>query len=108
MSRRVHLGHAAVLARPAYLPFIHLVDPGHRFLAQYGGEALVAHAAETRPWAVAVGRQGLDAEEGDSELGSTVEYLVRKCPSNVLVVAQPKPSVPATRAVSAAAEARSR
>lgn len=71
------------------------------------GEALSTHAAETTPWAVAVGRQGLDAEEGDPELGSTVEYLVRKCPSNVLVVAQPKAKAKPSRAVVAMAEAPS-
>lgn len=50
--------------------------------------ALAEHARQTAPWLVVVGREGLDAEPDDPQLGSTVEYLVRRCPSNVLAVSR--------------------
>ena len=60
------------------------------------GEALAEHARQTTPWAVAVGRQGLDAEPDDPQLGSTVEYLIRKSPTNVLVVGRSGPTASAS------------
>jgi nucleotide-binding universal stress UspA family protein len=52
------------------------------------GPALVAWAAQTKPWLVVAGRQGADAEEGDGEIGSVTEHLVRRSPAHTLIVAK--------------------
>ncbi len=49
--------------------------------------ALLEHIDDTAPWLVVVGRQGLDAEPGDDELGTVTCALVRHAASNVLVAA---------------------
>lgn len=52
------------------------------------GQVLVEHATRTKPWLVVAGRQGSDAEQGEPEIGSITEHLIRKSPSNTLVVAR--------------------
>ena len=53
-------------------------------------ETLINHLNTTKPWCVAVGRTGLDANslsnEGESaELGKLPQTLIRHSPSNVLI-----------------------
>jgi nucleotide-binding universal stress UspA family protein len=55
-------------------------------------ETLIKHLNDTKPWCVAVGRTGLDANglgsEGEtSELGKLPQTLIRHSPSNVLIAA---------------------
>lgn len=48
-------------------------------------EAILAHAARVKPWLLAVGRIGIDADGPDEDIGSVSERLVRRAPCNVLV-----------------------
>jgi nucleotide-binding universal stress UspA family protein len=51
--------------------------------------SLVAYATETKPWALALGRIGIDtASEDEVAIGSTVDNLLRIAPVNLLVVSQ--------------------
>jgi nucleotide-binding universal stress UspA family protein len=49
-------------------------------------DALVAYAAEAKPWALALGRIGID--QGSDDIGSTTDNLIRKSPANLLVASQ--------------------
>jgi len=53
----------------------------------YAPVALNEYVARSKPWLVAVGRDGIDAV-GDGEIGSTAERLVRESTHNVLVAAR--------------------
>ena len=51
--------------------------------------SLVAYATETKPWALALGRIGIDTvSEDEVAIGSTVDNLLRIAPVNLLVVSQ--------------------
>jgi nucleotide-binding universal stress UspA family protein len=49
------------------------------------GPALLEHLAETNPWLVVAGRTGLDASDGELEVGSVTWELVRRASCNVFV-----------------------
>ena len=48
-------------------------------------DAILAHASRVRPWLLAAGRIGIDADDPDDDIGSVAERLVRRAPCNVLV-----------------------
>jgi nucleotide-binding universal stress UspA family protein len=48
-------------------------------------ETLLAHAEESQPWLLAVGRFGIDALESEPALGNVTERLVRTAGVNLLV-----------------------
>jgi nucleotide-binding universal stress UspA family protein len=50
-------------------------------------ETLIQHLNDTKPWCVAIGRTGLDANGEDDELGKLPQTLIRHSPSNVLIAA---------------------
>jgi nucleotide-binding universal stress UspA family protein len=48
-------------------------------------EALLEYVERTSPWLLAIGRHGIDAGEGELEVGSLTEHVIRFSGSNVLV-----------------------
>jgi nucleotide-binding universal stress UspA family protein len=50
-------------------------------------ETIVSALQESTPWLVAVGRDGLDGDQDNNEIGSLVEALIRTSPCNVLIAA---------------------
>jgi nucleotide-binding universal stress UspA family protein len=48
-------------------------------------EAILAHITRVRPWLLAAGRLGIDADDPDDDIGSVAERLVRRASCNVLV-----------------------
>ena len=50
-------------------------------------ETLIQHLNNNKPWCVAIGRTGLDANGEDAELGTLPQTLIRHSPSNVLIAA---------------------
>lgn len=62
------------------------VEVSTRTLSGRCVDALLAYAKETKPWALALGRVGID--QGAADIGSTTDNLLRKSPVNLLVASQ--------------------
>jgi len=64
----------------------HEVEASSKIIEGSAPEALASYLEDTRAWAVAVGRHGLDTDpEGKLDIGSVTEHLARSSSAHVLI-----------------------